>query len=209
MKCAEHQGKVQKPQLFFLGHLLQGKPEIKALLLKQLEKMYRSRTITTFIKDQKIIDIAKDFSPAHAHSGQLFYPPYSRKYCLAQGQPLNHYIFETLEHIPHCATLQTCSSNKCYSITCSSDKFQKRIHAKLSLVICKSICLLRILKIHFLYSIRSVVEYLKNDNPADCLVISVDVELFYSIPYEDLVKSLWMCISEHNDELVFRNGCVT
>ncbi|CAN7937557.1 unnamed protein product [Ixodes hexagonus] len=51
----------------------------------------------------------------------------------------------------------------------------------------------------------SVIEFLKDNNPAGCSAFSIDVEdLYYSMPHDELMMSVKECIFERNDEMRFR-----
>ena len=52
-----------------------------------------------------------------------------------------------------------------------------------------------------------VVEFLANNNPGHCEAFSLDAEdLFYSLPHDQLMKSVKSCITEDNEELAFVNS---
>lgn len=53
-----------------------------------------------------------------------------------------------------------------------------------------------------------LVSFLKLSNPGACQFFSIDVEdLYYSMPFDDLLKSVRLCITNENDGIKFRNSC--
>ncbi|XP_075733145.1 uncharacterized protein LOC142775573, partial [Rhipicephalus microplus] len=55
---------------------------------------------------------------------------------------------------------------------------------------------------------QALVDFLRKDNPSCLSAASIDVEdLYYSLPHSELVESVQVCITQHNDELEFRSRC--
>lgn len=53
-----------------------------------------------------------------------------------------------------------------------------------------------------------LVNFLKVSNPGACGFFSIDVQdLYYSMPFDDLLNSVRLCITEDNDEIRFSNNC--